>query len=98
MVNRWNRRAEIPFAHYDERWKHSPRIRGFCNESGRLRGKAHRQKPIVFVEQLLEMDYAPDTHGTADAIIISGDTLTIIDNKTGLSGSCIREDGSLNSS
>jgi CRISPR/Cas system-associated exonuclease Cas4 (RecB family) len=40
-------------------------------------------KPAVFVEQLLEMDYAPDTHGTADTIIISGDTLTVIDNKTG---------------
>lgn len=41
------------------------------------------EKPVVLVEQRLEMDYAPDTHGTADAIIISGDTLTVIDNKTG---------------
>jgi hypothetical protein len=29
------------------------------------------------------MDYAPDTHGTLDCGIIAGDTLTIIDNKTG---------------
>jgi hypothetical protein len=35
------------------------------------------------IEQLLEMDYAPDTHGTLDCGIIAGDTLTIIDNKTG---------------
>lgn len=41
------------------------------------------RKPVVCIEQSLDMDYAPDTHGTADAIIVSGDTLTIIDNKTG---------------
>ncbi len=40
-------------------------------------------KPIVFVEQLLDLDYAPDTHGTADTIVIAGDTVTVIDNKTG---------------
>lgn len=41
------------------------------------------EQPIVLIEQLLEMDYAPDTHGTLDCGIIAGDTLTIIDNKTG---------------
>lgn len=56
------------------------------------------KKPIVFVEQLLDMDYAPDTHGTADAIIISDDTLTIIDNKTGfIPVHVFEDDGSLNS-
>lgn len=32
---------------------------------------------------MLHFNYAPDTHSTADAIIIAGNTLTIIDNKTG---------------
>lgn len=41
------------------------------------------EKPVILIEQLLDMDYAPDTHGTLDCGIISGDTLTIIDNKTG---------------
>jgi len=41
------------------------------------------KKPIVLIEQQLDMDYAPDTHGTLDCGIIAGDTLTIIDNKTG---------------
>lgn len=41
------------------------------------------EEPIVLVEQLLEMDYAKDTHGTLDCGIIAGDTLTIVDNKTG---------------
>ena len=54
-------------------------------------------KPIVFVEQLLEMDYAPDTHGTADAIIIAGDTLTIVDNKTGFIPVKVFEGDELNS-
>jgi len=40
-------------------------------------------KPVVLLEQTIQMDYAPDTHGTADTIIIAGDTLTVIDNKTG---------------
>ena len=55
------------------------------------------KKPLVFVEQLLEMDYAPDTHGTADAIIIAGDTLTIIDNKTGFIPVKVFEGNELNS-
>jgi len=61
--------------------------------------KRTRKKPIVFVEQLLEMDYAPDTHGTADAIIISDDVLTIIDNKTGFLKVKVRDEetGELNS-
>nr|DAW55506.1 MAG TPA: Protein of unknown function (DUF2800) [Caudoviricetes sp.] len=41
------------------------------------------EKPVVLIEHLLEMDYAPDTHGTLDCGIIASDTLTIIDNKTG---------------
>jgi hypothetical protein len=41
------------------------------------------ESPVVLIEQLLEMGYAPDTHGTLDCGIIAGDTLTIIDNKTG---------------
>lgn len=41
------------------------------------------EKPVVLIEQLLEMDYAPKTQGTLDCAVIAGDTLTIIDNKTG---------------
>lgn len=59
--------------------------------------KRTEKKPIVFVEQLLDMDYAPDTHGTADAIIIAGDTLTIIDNKTGFIPVKVFEGNELNS-
>lgn len=55
------------------------------------------EKPVVLVEQFLSMDYAPDTGGTADTIIISGDTLTVIDNKTGYIKVTAEEDGQLNS-
>lgn len=41
------------------------------------------EQPVILIEQRLEMDYAPYTHGTLDCGIIAGDTLTIIDNKTG---------------
>lgn len=55
------------------------------------------QKPVVLVEQYLEMDYAPDTHGTVDCCVIAGDTLTVIDNKTGFVRVNVEEDGNLNS-
>lgn len=55
------------------------------------------EKPVVLVEQLLEMDYAPDTYGTLDCGIIAGDTLTVIDNKTGYVKVTAEEDGELNS-
>ncbi len=51
------------------------------------------EKPVVLIEQYLEMDYAPDSHGTVDCCIIAGDTLTVIDNKTGY----IKVEGDLNS-
>lgn len=55
------------------------------------------EKPVVLVEQYLEMDYAPDTHGTLDCGIIAGDTLTVIDNKTGYVKVTAEENGELNS-
>lgn len=55
------------------------------------------EKPIVLIEQYLEMDYAPNTHGTVDCCIIAGDTLTVIDNKTGFIKVTAEEDGQLNS-
>lgn len=55
------------------------------------------KEPIVLIEQYLEMDYAPDTHGTVDCCIIVGDTLTVIDNKTGFIKVTAEEDGQLNS-
>ena len=55
------------------------------------------ERPVVLVEQYLEMDYAPDTHGTLDCCIIAGDTLTVIDNKTGYVKVTAEEDGELNS-
>lgn len=55
------------------------------------------EQPVVLVEQYLEMDYAPDTHGTLDCGIIAGDMLTVIDNKTGYVKVTAEEDGELNS-
>ena len=55
------------------------------------------EKPIVLIEQYLEMDYAPNTHGTVDCCIIAGDTLTVIDNKTGFIKVTAEEDRQLNS-
>ncbi len=87
------------FAHYDEEMETlATGYADFVIGQADFEEKRIGKKPIVFVEQLLEMDYAPDTHGTADAIIISGDTLTIIDNKTGfIPVHVFEEDGSLNS-
>ena len=87
------------FAHYDEEMEAlATGYADFVISQADYEEKRIGKKPIVFVEQLLEMDYAPDTHGTADAIIISGDTLTIIDNKTGfIPVHVFEEDGNLNS-
>ena len=86
------------FKHYDEEMEtlatgYANYVVGQADYEEKRTGK----KPIVFVEQLLDMDYAPDTHGTADAIIIAGDTLTIIDNKTGFIPVKVFEGDELNS-
>ena len=86
------------FKHYDEEMEtlatgYANYIVGQADYEEKRTGK----KPIVFVEQLLDMDYAPDTHGTADAIIIAGDTLTIIDYKTGFIPVKVFEGDELNS-
>ena len=70
------------FNHYDEEME--TLATGYANfviGQADYEEKRNGKKPLVFVEQYLEMDMV-QTHGTADAII-SGDTLTIIDNKTG---------------
>jgi RecB family exonuclease len=87
------------FAHFDEEMEAlATGYADFVISQADYEEKRSGKKPIVFVEQLLEIDYAPDTHGTADAIIIAGDTLTIIDNKTGfIPVHVFEEDGSLNS-
>ena len=86
------------FKHYDEEME--TLATGYANfviGQADYEEKRTGKKPLVFVEQLLEMDYAPDTHGTADAIIIAGDTLTIIDNKTGYIPVKVFEGNELNS-
>lgn len=86
------------FKHYDEEME--TLATGYANfviGQADYEEKRTGKKPLVFVEQLLEMDYAPDTHGTADAIITAGDTLTIIDNKTGFIPVKIFEGNELNS-
>lgn len=86
------------FKHYDEEME--TLATGYANfviGQADYEEKRTGKKPLVFVEQLLEMDYAPDTHGTADAIIIAGDTLTIIDNKTGVIPVKVFEGKELNS-
>ena len=86
------------FKHYDDEME--TLATGYANfviGQADYEEKRTGKKPLVFVEQLLEMDYAPDTHGTADAIIIAGDTLTIIDNKTGFIPVKIFEGDELNS-
>lgn len=87
------------FKHYDDEMeKLATGYANFVIGTVDYEEKHTGKKPIVFVEQLLEMDYAPDTHGTADAVIISGDTLTIIDNKTGFIPVNVKDDkGNLNS-
>lgn len=86
------------FKHYDDEME--ALATGYANfviSQADYEEKRTGKKPLVFVEQLLEMDYAPDTHGTADAIIIAGDTLTVIDNKTGFIPVKVFEGNELNS-
>lgn len=86
------------FKHYDEEMETlATGYADFVISQADCEEKRTGKKPLVFVEQLLEMDYAPDTHGTADAIIIAGDTLTIIDNKTGFIPVKVFEGNELNS-
>lgn len=69
----------------------------FVVDTVSFEAKRTGEQPVVLVEQYLEMDYAPDTHGTLDCGIIAGDTLTVIDNKTGYVKVTAEEDGELNS-
>ena len=86
------------FKHYnDEMERLASSYANFVIQTVDFEEKRTGKKPVVLVEQLLKMDYAPDTHGTADAIVISDDTLTIIDNKTGFVPVHVKEDGELNS-
>ena len=72
------------FKHYsDEMEKLANGYANFVISTVDYEAKRTGEKPVVLIEQLLEMDYAPNTHGTLDCGIIAGDTLTIIDNKTG---------------
>lgn len=86
------------FKHYDDEMESlATGYANFVVSQADYEEKRTGKKPLVFVEQLLEMDYAPNTHGTADAIIIAGDTLTIIDNKTGFIPVKVFEGNELNS-
>ena len=72
------------FKHYSEEMERL--ATGYANyviSTVDYEAKRTGEQPVILIEQLLEMDYAPDTHGTLDCGIIAGDTLTIIDNKTG---------------
>lgn len=72
------------FKHYsDEMEKLANGYANFVISTVDFEAKRTEQTPVVLLEQLLDMDYAPDTHGTLDCGIIAGDTLTVIDNKTG---------------
>jgi len=72
------------FKHYsDEMERLANGYANFVISTVDYEAKRTGEKPVVLIEQLLEMDYAPNTHGTLDCCILAGDTLTIIDNKTG---------------
>lgn len=72
------------FKHYSDEMKRL--ANGYANfviSTVDYESKRTGKKPVVLIEQLLEMDYPPLTHGTLDSCILAGDMLTIIDNKTG---------------
>ena len=86
------------FTHYSEEMERL--ANGYANfviETYDFEARRTGVTPVVLLEQLLEMDYAPDTHGTLDCGIIAGDTLTVIDNKTGYLKVTAEENGELNS-
>lgn len=72
------------FKHYsDEMERLATGYANFVISTVDYEAKRTGEKPVVLIEQLLEMDYAPNAQGTLDCAVIAGDTLTIIDNKTG---------------
>lgn len=86
------------FKHYSEEMeKLANGYANFVIENYDYESRRTGEAPVVLLEQLLEMDYAPDTHGTLDCGIIAGDTLTVIDNKTGYLKVTAEENGELNS-
>lgn len=86
------------FKHYSEEMeKLANGYANFVIENYDYEARRTGQTPVVLLEQLLEMDYAPDTHGTLDCGIIAGDMLTVIDNKTGYLKVTAEENGELNS-
>lgn len=86
------------FTHYNEDMEYlANAYANFVVDTVAFEERRTGEKPIVLVEQYLEMDYAPDTHGTVDCCVIAGDLLTVIDNKTGYIKVTAEEDGQLNS-
>jgi len=84
--------------HYSAEMEHlASSFSNFVVDTVRYEQNRTGDKPVVLVEQRFDMDYAPDTHGTLDVGIISGDTLTVIDNKTGFIKVNAEENGGLNS-
>lgn len=82
--NRSIEEIKADFKHYSEEMERlASGYADFVISTVDYEAKRTGEQPVVLIEQLLEMDYAPDTHGTLDCGIIAGDTLTIIDNKTG---------------
>ena len=72
------------FKHYDEEMeKLANAYADFVVSTYSYEKEKNGEIPVILLEHQLEMDYSPDAKGTLDCGIISGDTLTIIDNKTG---------------
>jgi len=91
-------RVKSQSKHYSAEMEHlASSFLNFVVDTVRYEQNRTGEKPVVLVEQRLDMDYAPDTHGTLDVGIISGDTLTVIDNKTGFIKVSAEENGGLNS-
>ena len=72
------------FKHYNEEMENlASAYADFIVNLMTLEEKRTGDKPLLFLEHTLDCSYAENTHGTADAIMVTNKEIVIIDNKTG---------------
>ena len=86
------------FKHYDEEMERlASAYADYIVNLMTLEEKRTGEKPLLFLEHTLDCNYSPDTHGTADAIMVTNKEIVVIDNKTGFIEQNVMDGDELNS-
>jgi len=91
-------KLKLSFKHYDEEMERlASAYADYIVNLMTLEEKRTGEKPLLFLEHTLDCSYSPDTHGTADAIMVTNKEIVVIDNKTGFIEQNVMDGDELNS-